>query len=114
MAKRELWPAAMQVWQVTGEKGAGKTRLASALGEAARQHGLAAEVADDVIAAGQLHGLLKMRTTAPDLLIVVSELLLDLPRQADMVLHLNRDDAGKVEQLAMQVWARESRKELTP
>ena len=84
------------------------------LGEAARQHGLAAEVADDVIAAGQLHGLLKMRTTAPDLLIVVSELLLDLPRQADMVLHLNRDDAGKVEQLAMQVWARESRKELTP
>lgn len=56
---------------------------------------------------------LQMRTTAPDLLIVVSEHPLDFPRPADMVLHLNRGDAGKVEQLAAQVWARESRKEQT-
>ncbi|EEG08204.1 hypothetical protein [Pseudogulbenkiania ferrooxidans] len=110
MAKpRNLWPDAMDVWLITGAMATGKTRLGSTLLEIARQHGLSAEMVDGVQQAGQIDSLLKMRTSSPDMLIVVADAdagPLQLPKHPVHVLHLNPGDADRVEQLAAQVWAR--------
>ena len=105
MAKaRNLWPEGMDIWVVTGS---GKTALASALYEAARQHGLVAEVTCDVRNHEQVEGMLRMRTSAPDMLIIVAnDATLQLPRKALHTLHINPEDASKAEQLAAQIWSR--------
>lgn len=108
MAKaRNLWPESMDIWVVTGALSSGKTRVASALIEAARQHGLVGEMVDDVRTHQQVEGLLRMRTSAPDMLIIVTEKAdLSLPRKPRHTLHINPEDAGKAEQLAAQIWSR--------
>ncbi|MBN3005605.1 hypothetical protein JW897_17875 [Chromobacterium alkanivorans] len=107
MAKpRNLWPTSMQVWVITGEMASGKTTLGSAVLEIAREHGLTAEMVDGIDDAHQAERLLKVRTCSPDLLIMVGDEwpVANLPSNAKHLFNLSRGDAGRVHELARELF----------
>lgn len=117
MAKpRNLWPDTMQIWVVTGSAGSGKTTLGSTLATLAGGYGIDAVMVDGVRDASQAESLLRMRTVAPDMLIMVTESwpLPNLPRRAERLFHLNPGDADQVHDIARQVMTRTPPKKPAP